>query len=280
MNIPLVSIIVPCFNQAQYLEESLQSILNQTYGKWECIIVNDGSSDQTEAVAQQWVEKDSRFIYLKKENEGLCSARNHGIGLSKGEFMLPLDADDKIAPNYVALALDSFQKDTSLKVVYCKAEKFGNETGLWDLQPFSLKAIAIENMIFCSAMYRKTDWERLGGYDNNMIHGFEDWEFWIALLKNGGNVKCLDIVGFYYRMKPDSMIQILNKDKKRKLHEYMSVKHADFFVAQLGSFIHLNLIAERADTKWFYRLKNKKFVIDIFCSAFFGFTVFKGYKKH
>jgi glycosyltransferase involved in cell wall biosynthesis len=276
----LVSIIVPCYNQAQYLDECLISVLNQTYSNWECIIVNDGSQDATETVAMYWTAKDNRIKYIQKSNSGLSAARNSGITLAQGEFILPLDADDKISMDYVAHAIQAFENDNSLKVVYCFAEKFGNETGLWDLQPFSLKAIAIENMIFCSAMYRKTDWERLGGYDNNMIHGFEDWEFWIALLKNGGNVKCLDIVGFYYRMKPDSMIQILNKDKKRKLHEYMSVKHADFFVAQLGSFIHLNLIAERADTKWFYRLKNKKFVIDVFCSAFFGFTVFKGYKKH
>lgn len=275
-----VSIIIPCYNQAQYLGEALQSVLDQTFQNWECIIVNDGSPDDTEIIANQWVEKDSRFVFLRKENGGLCSARNYGIESAKGDFILPLDADDRIAPNYIAMAIDSFQGNSTLKVVYSKAEKFGNEVGIWDLQPFSLEAIAMENMIFCSAIYRKSEWERVGGYDINMIHGFEDWEFWIALLKNGGNVKCLDIIGFYYRMKPDSMIQMLNKGKKKKLHEYMSVKHADFFVAQLGSFIHLNLVAERAKTKWIYKLKNKKFVVDVFCVTFFGFTIFKVYKKN
>lgn len=275
-----VSVIVPCYNQAQYLDEALQSVLDQTYQNWECIIVNDGSPDETEVIAKQWVEKDSRFVYLQKENGGLCSARNYGIEPAKGEFILPLDADDRIAPNYIAIALDSFQENSTLKVVYSKADKFGNETGIWDLRPFSLRAIAMENMIFCSAMYRKSDWERVGGYDINMIHGFEDWEFWIALLKNGGNVKRLDAIGFYYRMKPNSMVQMLNKDRKKKLHEYMSVKHADFFVAQLGSFIHLNLVAESAKTKWIHKLKNKKFVVDVFCITFFGFTIFKVYKKN
>jgi glycosyltransferase involved in cell wall biosynthesis len=275
-----VSIIIPCYNQAQYLDEALQSVLNQTCTNWECIIVNDGSPDDTEVIASQWVEKDSRFVYLKKQNGGLCSARNYGIEQAKAAFILPLDADDRIAKDYIAMALDSFQENSTLKVVYSKAEKFGYETGLWDLQPFSLRAIAMENMIFCSAMYRKRDWESVGGYDINMIHGFEDWEFWIALLKNGGNVKRLDIIGFYYRVKPKSMIQMLNKDKKKKLHEYMSVKHADFFVAQLGSFIDLKLVVERAKTKWTYKLKNKKFVVDVFCATFFGFTIFKTYKKY
>jgi len=142
-----------------------------------------------------------------------------------------------------------------------------------------MKGIATQNMMFCSSMYKKSEWERVGGYDMNMINGFEDWEFWIALLKNGGSVKCLEIIGFYYRIKPDSMIQKLNKEKKKMLHEFMSVKHADFFVTQLGSFIYLNLLAERAKTKWIYKLKNKKFVVDVFCVTFFGFTIFKVYKK-
>ena len=275
----LISIIVPCYNQAQYLDEALQSVLNQTYTNWECIIINDGSPDHTSEVAKKWINKDIRFIYLEKKNGGLCSARNYGIELAKGEFILPLDADDKIASNYLALAVRSFQEDDSLKVVYSKAEKFGNETGLWDLKPFSLKELAKGNMIFCSAMYRKNNWELVGGYDINMIHGFEDWEFWMALLKNGGNVKRLDIIGFYYRMKPNSMVQKLDIEKKKYLHEYMSVKHADFFVAQLGSFIHLSLIMERLKTEWFYKLRNKKFVVDVFCSAFLGFSMFGLYKN-
>ncbi len=92
---PLVSIIVPCNNQAQYLEESLQSILDQTYIHWECIIVNDGIPDHTETVARKWEAKDSRFIYLHKENGGVSSARSLGIEKAKSEFILTLDADDK-----------------------------------------------------------------------------------------------------------------------------------------------------------------------------------------
>ena len=83
----LVSIIVPCYNQAQYLPETLQSVLDQTYTNWECIIVNDGSPDATEAVAQEWCEKDHRFIYLKKENGGLSSARNAGLKIAKGDYI-------------------------------------------------------------------------------------------------------------------------------------------------------------------------------------------------
>ena len=108
---PLISVVVPCYNQAQYLDECLQSVLNQTYQDWECIIVNDGSPDNTEEIAKNWVEKDTRFIYLSKENGGLSSARNAGIEIAKGEWILPLDADDKIGERYLELAEKEFEND-------------------------------------------------------------------------------------------------------------------------------------------------------------------------
>ena len=275
----ILSIIVPCYNQAQYLDEALQSVLEQTYQDWECVVVNDGSLDNTEEIANVWLEKDSRFKYLYKENGGLSSARNAGIATAVGAFILPLDADDKIANNYTALAINEFKNDLSLKIVYCISEKFGEERGIWPLKPFTIKALALQNMIFCSSVFKKEDWVKVSGYDTNMLYGYEDWEFWIAILKNGGGVKQLDVIGFYYRMKSNSMVQLLNHEKRKQLYEYVSVKHADFYVAQYGSFVHLNNELEKAKYNYEYRFKNKKFVLDVFCKTFFGFTLFGIFKK-
>ena len=115
----LVSIIIPCYNQAQYLAEALESVLNQTHQVWECIIVNDGSPDNTEEVAMEWCKKDTRITYLKKANAGLSAARNSGIAIAQAEFILPLDADDKLGYNYISLALKEFELDSTIKVVYC-----------------------------------------------------------------------------------------------------------------------------------------------------------------
>lgn len=271
---PLVSIIVPCYNQAQYLDEAIQSVLDQTYFNWECIIVNDGSTDNTENVAKNWAVKEKRIIYLNKKNGGLSCARNFGINYATGVFILPLDADDKIANNYVDLAIQSFQADDSLKLVYSKAEKFGDETGMWYLPPFSLYNLSTNNMIFCSTFFRRQDWAVVGGYDEKMIYGLEDWEFWIAILKKGGEVKCLNEVCFYYRIKNNSMIRQLNREKRMYLFDYMSIKHSDFFVQQLGSFIELNARAIKAKEENSSKLKNKKFVIDVFLKTFFGFSIF------
>lgn len=275
-----LSIIVPCYNQAQYLDEALQSVLSQTYENWECIIINDGSPDHTLEVAQKWTEKDDRFVYLEKMNGGLSSARNFGILHARGEFILPLDADDKISIKYVELALESFESDSSLKLVYCKAEKFGDQTGIWNLPPFSLFNLSRNNLIFCSAFFRKKDWELAHGYDEKMFYGWEDWEFWIAILKNGGTVKCIDEIGFYYRTKPSSMLTQVKKEHEDYLLNYLSIKHADFFVKQYGAFKameHELIYLERKNNE---NLKSEKFVIDLFCSTFFGFSIFGKYKKN
>jgi glycosyltransferase involved in cell wall biosynthesis len=279
MNLKKVSVIVPCYNQAQFLDEALNSALDQSYVDWECIIIDDGSPDNTKEVALRWCNEDKRFIYLKKDNAGLSAARNTGIEIAKGVFILPLDADDKIAKKYIEHAVQSFIEDTSLKVVYCKAEKFGDEDGLWDLPQFSLFNLSRNNLIFPSGMYRKADWQAVGGYDSKMIYGWEDWEFWIALLKNGGNVKQLKEVGFYYRIKSVSMLKQIDQEKGNYLLNYLSVKHADFFVNHYGSFASMNraLIEEKNEQE--HKLKSEKFAIDVFCSVFFGFSIFGKYRK-
>lgn len=276
---PLVSVIVPCYNQAKYLDEALQSVLKQSYENWECIIVNDGSPDNTENIAKKWVLKDERFKYYFQENGGVSSARNLGIENANGEYILPLDGDDKIAKDYIKEAIISFEKDDLLKVVYCKAEKFGDEKGEWILNPFSLYNLSKKNMIFCSALYRKTDWELSGGYDINMDDGLEDWEFWISILKYGGKVLCLENIGFYYRVKEKSRNNQLIDENKKKLLEYLSLKHPDFFVKQLGDFITLNSLLHDTKSIYMKKIKNKKFVIDLFCKTFFGFTIFNKSKN-
>ena len=114
----LISVIVPCYNQAQYLDECLQSVLDQTYQDWECIIVNDGSPDNTEEVAKNWVEKDSRFKYFYKENRGLSSARNLGIEKSIGKYLFFLDSDDWLAsPNTFNTFINYLQVDSTIEVI-------------------------------------------------------------------------------------------------------------------------------------------------------------------
>jgi glycosyltransferase involved in cell wall biosynthesis len=235
-----ISVIVPCFNHAQFLDDCIASILSQTYKTWECVIVNDGSTDDTEAVGKAWEAKDTRIKYYHQNNSGLSSARNFGIVRSSGEYILPLDADDKISASYLQEAIGAFQTDPDLKIVYCRAEFFGEKLGEWLLPDFSLHRLAHENMIFCSAVFRKKEWTRVGGYDSNMKYGWEDWEFWINILKDGGQVKRLSFVGFYYRIRNGSMVRALSTEKLNYMYNYINRKHGEFILKELGNPIQLH----------------------------------------
>jgi len=264
-----VSVIVPCYNQAEFLNEALESVLQQSIHDWECIIVNDGSQDNTRDIGQEWQKKDARFKYIEITNSGVSKARNIGVEKAVGEFILPLDADDKISSNYLELAIKEFEKNNALKVVYSKAEKFGGQVGLWNLKPFSLHSLALDNMIFCSGLYQKSEWERVGGYDVNMVSGLEDWEFWISLLKNGGEVKQLDEICFYYRIKSNSRNKSFDKQQLEEIYRYISKKHLQFYINQFGSF-HLQ-INKQIEVQNAYNelVRSKKKLLNSLVKSFF-----------
>ncbi|WP_242117947.1 glycosyltransferase family 2 protein [Aestuariivivens sediminicola] len=267
---PMVSVIVPCYNQSEYLDDALESVYNQSYKNWECIIVNDGSTDDTRSKGTSWIKKDARFIYIEQDNMGVSGARNKGIGVSKGIYILPLDADDKIDISYIYHGVSAFLKNNNLKLVYCRAMKFGMVSEVWNLRPFSYYNLAVSNIIFSSAIFKREDWERVGGYDLRMDQGLEDWEFWIHILKSGGEVRQLEMTGFYYRIHKESRNQSLSSVNKKELKEYMSVKHADFFVRQFGSF-HAFMHEGLEENKNLKRqLKSRKHAFGVLLKSYFN----------
>ena len=230
----LVSIIVPCYKQAHFLNESLQSVLGQTYTHWECIIVNDGSPDNTEQVAKQWCEKDKRFQYVHKSNGGLSSARNAGIEVSKGIFILPLDADDVLHEDYLITLVPELENNEHLAVVSCYSNFFiGNIKNVVHKQKpigTTYHALLYENIMIATSLYRKTSWEAVDGYDEHMKTGFEDWEFWIAITKNGMEFKFVEKFLFYYRRTKDSMLKDTLQNYRLANMEYVFKKHKDLYI--------------------------------------------------
>lgn len=225
----LVSIIVPCYNQAQYLPETLQSVLNQTYTNWECIIVNDGSPDNTEEIAIEWTKKENRFKYLKKENGGLADARNYGIKASEGKYILPLDSDDLIAPTYIEKAANILDSNENIGIVYCNASFFEFINGPWETPNHSLKRILLFNTIFCTALYRRKDYNYTIGYNTNMIYGYEDWDFWLSLATLGIKAYKIPEDLFHYRIRTNSMFRSIDKQKRTYLHYQIINNHLDLY---------------------------------------------------
>ncbi|WP_298343653.1 glycosyltransferase family A protein [uncultured Algibacter sp.] len=247
----LVSIIVPCYNHAHFLDEALQSVLNQTYSNWECIVINDGSTDNTKTIAEKWVEKDKRFSYLEKSNGGLSSARNTGIKSSKGDYILPLDADDIIHESYLSTTVPELINNESLAIVSCYSKFFFKDKSniIHELKPIgtTYHALLFENCLIATSLYRKQCWEDVGGYDETMKRGFEDWEFWLAITKQGWTFKIVEEFLFFYRKQKQSMLidtlenhRISNMKYIFKKHEDVYIKHHDKTVDYLLYLLKIN----------------------------------------
>lgn len=259
MKNPLVSVIVPCYNQAIYLPEALQSVLDQDYPHWECIIVNDGSPDNTDEVAKEWTEKDKRFKYFHKENGGLSDTRNYGIEKATGTYILPLDADDRISANYIKEALKVFETNPQTKLVYSNLVLFGNQNKKLTTSGFQYEKLLTENQIFCSGIFQKNDFLQTSGYNTNMKGGYEDWDFWLSLLKPDDIVVKLDEFHFFYRIKDESMRISIEHEKNERLILQIFKNHIPLFLE------YLNPIRDRIDAdtykkelRWHYNTKEYK----------------------
>ena len=218
MSNPIVSIVVPCYNHGKYLPETLDSVMAQSFKDWECVIVDDGSTDDTEAVALDYCKKDTRFKYIYQENQGAPVACNTGFRSTSGEFILRLDADDLIASSYVEKAVAHFMDFPETSIVCCRGRYFGSYNNPIILPEYSYETLLFNNCFFCSIFFRRSDYDKTDGYNPNMRNGLNDWDFWITLLSPDSIVYCIDEVLFYYRTGGNSIIT-KNRNAKKQTEE-------------------------------------------------------------
>jgi len=235
--IPKVSVVIPCYNQGQYVIESLDSVLNQTYQNIEVIIVNDGSDDEHTASILNQIDLKTVQVH-HTPNQGLAAARNKGIQMAEGSFILPLDADDFIAPEYVEQAVAVLKEKIDVGIVYCRARLFGAVDTEWILPSFSLTEMLLDNVIFCSAMFRKSDWQAVGGYDPGMIYGWEDYDFWLSLIERGCGVYQIPKILFSYRVASGSMVRSKERWQKVAMFKRVFERHQKIFADNIEVWIN------------------------------------------
>src|SRR5258706_5799107 len=165
----LVSIITPCYNHGNYLDEAIASIPYSDIGSGEIehIIINDGSTDKQTIDKLNELQRKG-YNVINQNNLGLAAARNNGISGAKGKYIIPLDCDNKLHPNYFTRAIDILEKFESIDVVYGNAQFFGNENILYRPGQFNIVAMLKKNCIDACAVYRKSMWNKTGGYDEDM----------------------------------------------------------------------------------------------------------------
>lgn len=208
---PKVSVVVTCHNLARFLNECLASVSAQTMGDWECVIVDDASTDETPAVAHEWQAKDARFVYASTpENLKLSGALNFGIARSRGRYVLPLDADNTLDPNALIVLSTALDADSSIHIAYGHLDVV-DERGEnrrrndWPWPAFNWRAqMAHLNQITSTALVRREVYERAGGYRLRAWRA-EDAALWSLATSSGFRAKKVtELSVFTYRDRADS----------------------------------------------------------------------------
>ena len=201
---PLISVIIPVYNTEKYLADCLDSVINQTISNIEIICVNDGSPDNSLQILKQYASRDKRIKILEQPNSGVIAARNNGISVARGEYILCLDSDDRIASvclERLYNALINEPCDLALPSVAL----FGNQTGLSDLGAPTADNMCAGNRIYSTCgLYKKELWKKYGGYDSRFANGIEDYDFWMNFFQDNRRIVKVPDVLFYYNVKPAS----------------------------------------------------------------------------
>ncbi len=237
---PIISVVIPCYNHGLFVEDNVISVIEQTFDDFEIIIVNDGSTDsKTLVVLNKLKKKYPEIKIIHQKNGHLSNARNTGIKESRGDFFLPLDSDDFIEPEMLKKCYEEIKKDPKIGFVYTYVRFFGDINFVWKNQEYNFYDLLFFNHPTVCALVRKSAWEDVGGYDENMKDGYEDWDFWISLGEKGWFGKLLKEPLFRYRKHGKSMIDDA-RAKHDKIYEYIKKKHAPLYTIE--SLKNLRLI--------------------------------------
>ncbi len=230
-----VSIIIPCYNQGEFLADSVGSALAQTYEAVEVIVVDDGSDDEKTRAAMAKLPPE--VALLRTDNRGLPAARNHGIKGAAGQFICCLDADDMLHEDYIKETAALLQSDTAgeYAMVTTGVRNFGEEDRPGRTEPFDPLRLLLGNCIHVASLFRRSSWEEVGGYDEALA-GYQDWEFWISIVERGYKWVRIDKELFFYRKRTGSMVSGSDAMRDRLIAQIVG-KHRDFYTKNLTGLV-------------------------------------------
>jgi len=233
---PLISVVIPCFNDGIYLPETIQKIKEQTLKDFEIIVVNDGSTDSytleiLEKISQQGI------TILHKQNGKMSSARNHGVRFSNAHYIVTVDSDDYFDSTFFEKAISILNKQAHVAVVSSHIKMFGAYKMKSKPRGGGAFNFLFSNECSSSAMIRKSCWEEIDGYDEQMTLGYEDWEFYIRITQKGWKIEIIPEFLTYYRQTEKSMRRSKTEPNKEKIIKYILNKHKDWFIDCLSKLI-------------------------------------------
>jgi glycosyltransferase involved in cell wall biosynthesis len=233
---PFISVVIPCYNDGTYLPETINKLKEQSYTNFEIIVVNDGSTDQVTIDVLNQLSGNGVTV-LHKENGRMSSARNHGVNHAKGSIIAALDADDYFDPSFFEKAIKILDSKPEVGVVTSHIQLFGDFKQV--ARPRGGNAF---NFLFSSecpacAIVRKSCWDEVGGYDEKMKMGYEDWEFYIRITKEGWLVDVIQEKLLFYRQTAGSTHKNDTIPNRQELINYIIDKHHDWYIENLKKLV-------------------------------------------
>ena len=232
-----ISVIIPCYNDGKYIQETINKLKEQTYAAKEIIIVNDGSTDAYTLELLKVLDNDPLITVLHKENSRMSAARNYGVKHAKGDIIVTLDADDYFDNSFFQKGIAVLQNEPTTGVVNSYIQFFGNKTEKSKPRGGNAFNFLFSNQCSACAMIRRTAWEQVGGYDESMTLGYEDWEFYIRITKANWQVHLIPEFLLFYRQTDKSTLKNQTHPNREKIIAYIVEKHKDWYALCLTELI-------------------------------------------
>lgn len=233
---PFISVVIPCYNDGAYLPETISKLKQQTYTHFEIIVVNDGSTDaNTLAVLDELSTKGIQVLH--KTNGRMSSARNHGVKHARGTIIAALDADDYFHPSFFEKAIAILGKKEEVAVVTSHIQLFGDFTETARPRGGNAYNFLFNSECPACAIVRKSCWDEVGGYDEQMTMGYEDWEFYIRITRRGWLVEVIQEKLLFYRQTAGSTHRNDTIPHRQELINYIINKHQDWYLECLKKLV-------------------------------------------
>jgi GT2 family glycosyltransferase len=228
---PTVSVILLSHNYGHDLNRAARSVFAQTYAPIELAILDVGSDDKTWEVAQQIARERFTIPVLLKQmpNVGPSVARNRGVAMTRGEFLLFLDADDYLSPEYLSKTVPILAANRRASLVYVDSQMFGDQIGRWSLGPYDFKRLCRENMFHYCSLLRREAFEQVGGFDEENFGYYEDWELWIRLGKHGWDAIQLYEPLFFYHSHYSTSLMSYSMRLDKIYRAYVVNRHPELY---------------------------------------------------
>jgi len=233
---PLISVVIPCYNDGAYLPETIARVKKQTFKDFEIIIVNDGSTDTATLQILDQLSKEGITV-LHKANGRMSSARNYGVKHAKGTYIAALDADDYFHPSFFQKAVDILQANENTAVVTSYIQLFGEYSAVSKPRGGNEYNFLFSSQCPACAMVRKSCWDAVGGYDEQMVYGYEDWEFYIRITQQGWTIHVIPEKLLFYRQTKKSTHKNYTLTNRSKIIDFIVEKHKQWYIDKLKEII-------------------------------------------